>query len=316
MSAFFEKIHQQISRKVIGNQSAQRLLLVALLSEGHVLLEDNPGSGKTALSRSMAESLGLQFNRLQATPDLLPSDLTGITIYRPDTQNFEFHEGPIFTEILLVDEINRATPRTQSALLEAMAERQVTTDGTTRKLADLFFVIATQNPLETAGTFPLPEAQLDRFLFQLSLEKLAAKDIEEMVSQALKEELLAPKLTAVTDPETIRQLRAEVRQVYFHPVLLHYLVAFCEEVPTLEGVLTGVSHRCIIQFAKACQANAFLQNRTFVLPEDIQALAVPVLAHRLFFQNTFTSTSRKEDLILELLHKIPVPTEDWELKQR
>lgn len=309
---FFSTLHQQIKQQVIGNEQEQRLLLTALLAEGHVLLEDDPGSGKTALSRALAESLGLAFNRVQATPDLLPTDLTGVNIYRPDKNTFDFHPGPVFTEILLVDEINRATPRTQSALLEAMAERQVTADGETRQLSQLFFVIATQNPLETAGTFPLPEAQLDRFMFQLSLEKLNQEAKEQMVTAALKEGLLGAPLTAVTDAETILALRRQVREVYFHPVLLDYLVAICEQIPTLDGVVAGVSHRCLIQFAKACQALAFLQERQFVLPDDVQQLAIPVLAHRLLFQNTLTATARKEELIKELLNKVPVPTENWE----
>lgn len=311
---FYTTLHREVAKQVIGNHQAQKLLLTALLAEGHVLLEDDPGSGKTALSRALANSLGLHFQRVQATPDLLPSDLTGINIYRPDTKQFEFHAGPIFTEILLVDEINRATPRTQSALLEAMAERQVTADGQTRSLSELFFVIATQNPLETAGTFPLPEAQLDRFMLQFSLEKLQHQDKEQLISQALKEGLLLPPLSPVTDAQQILAIRQTVREVYFHPVLLDYLVSLCEEIPSLEGVVTGVSHRCLIQFAKACQAYAYLEKRQFVLPDDIQTLAVPILAHRLFFQNTYTTTSRKEELIGELLHKIQVPTEDWELK--
>lgn len=309
---FFSTLHQEIKRQVIGNEQEQRLLLTALLAEGHVLLEDDPGSGKTALSRALSESLGLRFQRVQATPDLLPSDLTGISVYRQDQNTFEFHPGPVFTEILLVDEINRATPRTQSALLEAMAERQVTVDGQSRALSELFFVIATQNPLETAGTFPLPEAQLDRFMLQLSLEKLTHADKEKMLMAALKESLLAEPLTAVTEAETILELRKQVRDIYLHPVLLDYLVTLCEQIPSLEGVVTGVSHRCLIQFAKACQALAFLKERNFVLPDDIQELAVPVLAHRLFFQNAFTTSARKEELIRELLHKTPVPTENWE----
>lgn len=312
---FYTTLQQEVAKQVIGNENEQKLLLTALLAEGHVLLEDDPGSGKTALSRALADSLGLAFQRVQATPDLLPSDLTGINIYRPDTNQFEFHPGPIFTEILLVDEINRTTPRTQSALLEAMAERQVTADGQTRFLSELFFVIATQNPLETAGTFPLPEAQLDRFMFQLSLEKLSHAHKEQMVSAALKEGLLLPSLTAVTDTQQILAIRQNVREVYFHPVLLDYLVSLCEKVTTLEGVITGVSHRCLIQFAKACQAHAYLENRQFVLPDDIQALAVPILAHRLFFQNAYTTTSRKEELVSDLLQKTKVPTEDWELKK-
>lgn len=185
MTELIDNLKQHIQTKLIGNTNELKLLCTCLLADGHILLEDNPGSGKTALSRALAESLDFDFKRIQCTPDLLPSDLTGINIYQPNTKSFEFLEGPVFTEFLLVDELNRATPRTQAALLEAMAENQVTIDGTTRALSPFFFVVATQNPLETAGTFPLPEAQLDRFLMQFSLTKLSQTEKKAMIQLSL-----------------------------------------------------------------------------------------------------------------------------------
>lgn len=301
---------QHVQQKLVGNSKAIELFLVALLTKGHVLIEDDPGSGKTALSKAVSDSLALEFKRIQCTPDLLPSDLTGINIYQPDTQNFKFIKGPLFTEILLADELNRATPRTQAALLEAMAENQITVDGTTSKLSNFFMVIATQNPLETAGTFPLPEAQLDRFLFQFSLDKLTVSQKENILAIALgqKEE---EKLTPYFSKEDLEAMRQEVTKVHIHPELLNYMVRLGNGVTQLEGVLTEISHRGLLALAKACQAYAYLQGRDFVIPEDIKELALPTFAHRLFYRNTLTTSAQKELAILQLLEKIPLPTEHW-----
>lgn len=299
-----------VQQKLVGNSQAIELFLVALLTKGHVLIEDDPGSGKTALSKAVSESLALEFKRIQCTPDLLPSDLTGINIYQPDTQNFKFIKGPLFTEILLADELNRATPRTQAALLEAMAESQITVDGTTSKLTDFFMVIATQNPLETAGTFPLPEAQLDRFLFQFSLDKLTIAQKENLLAVSLgqkAEESLQPYFSK----EDLENMREEVRKVHIHPELLNYMVRLGNGVTQLEGVLTEISHRGLLALAKGCQAYAYLKGRDFVIPEDIKALAVPTFAHRLFYRNTLTTSAQKELAILQLLEKTSLPTETW-----
>lgn len=299
-----------IQTKLIGNERAIQLFLVALITGGNVLLEDNPGSGKTALSRAFSESLALKFKRVQCTPDLLPSDLTGLDIYQPDTKTFKFIEGPLFTQILLTDELNRATPRTQSALLEAMAEKQVTVDGTTRALSEFFFVIATQNPLETAGTFALPEAQLDRFIFQFSLSQLTTDQKDEMLQQTLTGQPDAA-LSALFKQEQLLDMRQQAAQVTIHKELRHYLIALCSGVTKLPGVVTAISNRGLLDFAHASQSLAYLKGRSYVTPEDIQSLAIPLLAHRLFYRNPMTSTQQKETAIQSLLEQVTVPTENW-----
>lgn len=304
------KLTQHIQTKLVGNQEAIQLLLVAALTGGHVLLEDDPGTGKTALSRAFSESLKLDFKRIQCTPDLLPSDLTGLNIYQPNTQTFKFIAGPVFTELLLADELNRATPRTQAALLEAMAEKQVSIDGTTRELSSFFMVIATQNPLETAGTFPLPEAQLDRFLLQFSLTKMSLAEKEQMIDLTLG---LAKEtaLHALYTKEDLTKMRAAASQVTLHPDLKNYLVRLCSQVTQLEGVVAQISNRGLLDYVRACQSLAYLKGRDHIVPEDIQYLAVPLLAHRLFFRNPLTTTKQKEEAIHTLLQQVAVPTEIW-----
>ena len=305
-----QRLIDNIQSRLIGNADAIELLLIAMISGGHVLLEDDPGSGKTALSRALSDSLDLNFKRVQCTPDLLPSDLTGLSIYQPDTKAFKFMKGPLFTEILLADELNRATPRTQSALLEAMAEKQITVDGTTRLLPEFFLVIATQNPLETGGTFALPEAQLDRFLFQLSLPKLSLEQKDQMLelSLGLQDE---EDLPAIFNREELTKMRASSEKVHIHPELRRYLIELCNGAVDINGVVAGISNRGLLNYAKACQTLAFLSGRTYVIPEDIQKLAVPVLAHRLFYRNPLTATAQKEAAIENLLSEVRVPTENW-----
>lgn len=301
---------QHIQKKIMGNTKEIKLLMTCLLAKGHVLLEDDPGSGKTALARSLSESLSLEFKRVQCTPDLLPSDLTGLNIFQPDTKTFKFLKGPIFTEILLADESNRATPRTQAALLEAMAEQQVTIDGKTRPLPPFFFVVATQNPLETQGTFPLPEAQLDRFMMQFSLDKLNISEKLVMIETFLqggKHQGLTPLFSA----EILEEMTAEVKKVTCHVDLQKYILAICDGVLTIEGVKAGISNRGILDYVKAVCAYAFLSGRNYVIPEDIKDLGVYLLAHRLYFHNPMTSTKAKEEAVKDLLERIPVPTENW-----
>lgn len=310
-TAILTDLKQHIQQKLVGNQREITLLLTALLAGGHVLLEDDPGSGKTALSKALADSLALTFKRVQCTPDLLPSDLTGINVYQPAEKDFAFIAGPIFTEILLADELNRATPRTQASLLEAMAEKQVTIDGQTRPLSELFFVIATQNPLETAGTFPLPEAQLDRFLFQFSLQPLSREGKKEMLEQVLSGRQ-AVVLTALFDHKALLEIRTAVKKVVLQPIVLDYLLRLTASVSQLNGVLTGISNRGLIQYTQALQSYAYLKGRDFVTPEDVQELAVPVLAHRLFYKNPLTTTAKKAAAIQELLAQIEAPTETWQ----
>ena len=303
-------IQQNIQRKMVGNDRVIRLLLTSLLSGGHVLLEDTPGSGKTVLAKSAAQSMDLVFKRIQFTPDLLPTDITGLNIFDRKEQEFVFHPGPAFCNILLADEINRATPRTQAGLLECMEEKQVTVDGKTMKLEAPFLVIATQNPVETAGTFPLPEAQIDRFFMQLSMDAIVKKDRRIILERALTPEYNAP-LGVVCDRKTLLSMQNDARGVFVHPELLAYIVDVVEETKNIPSNLCGVSHRGLIALLKASQSYAYLSGREYVVPEDVKDTAVAVLSHRLLLDYDSRGTVGKESLIGDILGKVPVPTEQW-----
>ena len=272
-----------------------------------MLLEDVPGTGKTKLARALAKSVEGKFSRIQFTPDLLPSDVTGLNYYNQKQGEFLFKAGPVFCNILLADEINRAAPRTQSSLLECMEEKQVTTDGVTRSLEAPFFVLATQNPIENAGTFPLPEAQMDRFLMRLSLG-MPDKQEELLILERFRQEEPLQTLEPVAGVEDIRRAQREYRQTYVHPQLKEYLVEICQKTRHMGEVLGGVSPRGTIAFYQAVRAYAYIQGRDYVVPEDIKELAVPVLAHRLILGTGFL---RGQELIEKLLAEIPVPTEEW-----
>ncbi|MBE9118515.1 MoxR family ATPase [Lusitaniella coriacea LEGE 07157] len=301
MSQRISKLTENLARTIVGKADAIRLILVALLSGGHALLEDVPGVGKTLLAKSLARSINGRFQRIQCTPDLLPTDMTGTNIWNPSSREFEFLAGPIFTNVLLADEINRATPRTQSALLEVMEEQQVTVDGVSRKVQHPFFVVATQNPIEYQGTFPLPEAQMDRFTISLSLGYPTEAEELQML-QHLQDRISTDELQPCLSLEDILELQHLAAQVKVTPALQRYIINLVRASRSDEEITLGVSPRGTVALQRATQALAFLEGRDYAIPDDVKFLAPHVLSHRLI-----PAGGRQAKTIVErLLRSIPV----------
>jgi len=304
----YGRIQDNIGKVMRGQSEAIRKLLAAFAAGGHVLLEDVPGTGKTTLAKALACSIDAEFQRIQFTPDLLPADILGVSLFNQREQNFEFHEGPVFTNILLADEINRASPRTQSALLEAMGEGQVSLDGVRRPLDSLFFVIATQNPIEFQGTYPLPEAQMDRFALRFSLGYVAASEEVQILSDQSSRHPLED-LDAVSGHGDIERLREGARAIAFSDELKRYVVDLIVATREADGVLIGASPRASLAVMKCAQALALFDGNDFVTPEHIQEIAAPVIAHRLVMDPQARYSGQDADgVVSQVLDRVPVPT--------
>jgi len=300
----FEKVTEQVGRVILGKNEQVKLAMCCLISDGHLLIEDIPGIGKTTLAKVLAETLGLQFRRIQCTSDMLPGDILGVSVFEQKTGKFKFHPGPIFTQVLLSDEINRATPKTQSALLEAMEERQVTTEGETRPLHGPFFVIATQNPLEQVGTFPLPESQLDRFLIRIELGYPDRSSERDLLQKGGTHTVLE-KIRPLLSPEEVIRLQQMAAKVHVSDTLIEYIQNILDFTRTSPAFHIGLSPRAGLYLLRAARSWAFINGRNFALPEDVQKVLPPVVGHRL--RQVDGQGEMPRDELMSRLLSLPVP---------
>ncbi|MBI4675440.1 MAG: MoxR family ATPase [Chloroflexi bacterium] len=316
ISVAAQRVRENVARVIVGKDETIELLLVALLCEGHVLLEDVPGIGKTTLAKALAKSLGCSFQRIQFTPDLLPSDITGVSVFNQKTDEFEYRAGPLRAQIVLADEINRAGPRTQAALLEAMEERQVTVDGLTHALPRPFLVLATQNPVELEGTFPLPEAQVDRFLMRVALGYPDEPD-ERAILRRFRENNPLTELTPVVSAAEILELQKQVRRVFVHPAMEEYIVRLVRATRENQAIQLGASPRGSLALYHTAQALAAIRGRAFVLPDDVKQLLLPVLEHRIMTTSRARVRGRgAHEILQELAAQVAVPVEEsWSVEQ-
>lgn len=306
----YKAVMDSVGKVIVGKETVAELAIISLLCGGHMLIDDVPGTGKTVLSKTFAASLSLDYKRMQCVPDMLPTDIVGVNFFDMKQNEFRFVKGPVFTNILLADEINRAMPKTQSGLLEAMEEHQVTLDGATYPLEEPFMVIATQNPVETKGTFELPEAQLDRFLVKTDMGYPTHEESVEILSRRLAGERAEETDSVTIDRETVLQARRELAGVYVHRDLLSYAAAICEATRKGNDVILGASPRAMIALVRVSQGFAAISGRDYVLPDDIKRAARPTLSHRIVFNNNFFHRGNMGDeLIDSILQKIPVPSE-------
>lgn len=305
-----DAIKSNISKVMIGNETVINLILTASLARGHILLEDKPGTGKTTMAKAFAKSVDASFKRVQLTPDLMPADIVGLNVFNQKTTEFQLMKGPVFTDILLADEINRTTPRTQSALLEAMEERQVTIDGETLPLPSSFLVIATQNPVETVGTYPLPEAQLDRFMMKLAMEDMGIKEQLEVMERFLVEEPLK-KLSPVCTRKQLEQMSETVKTVMVRDCVREYIAKIVLAINQHENVELGVSPRGMLALLRCSQAFVAIRGKDYVEPDDVRFLAPYVLAHRIRVYGGIRQNNQSRRLVEEIIKTVPVPVEDW-----
>ncbi len=307
VQAVAEKITENVEKVIVGKHQAVQLIAIALLCEGHVLIEDVPGTGKTMLAKSVSKSLGCKFRRIQFTPDMLPSDVTGVSVFNQKTREFEFRPGPVMAQIVLTDEINRATPKTQSALLEAMEERQITVDGVTYPMDQPFLVLATQNPIEYEGTFPLPEAQLDRFMMRISLGYPSSDDEITMLDNQQHTHPVT-RIDQVVSGEELIQAQQRIKEVYINDLVKEYIVKLVNASRKHPDVYLGSSPRGSIALYKMGQAHAAIQGRDYVIPDDIKALAMVTLAHRLIISpSARIKNVDPRAVVQEILDSTPVP---------